>query len=643
MSSRVTAVAASVSTLTLVALTACAPASARSPNEGDSTAIPVIARDIAPSTRAWSTTASGIVQANTTVDVTFQVPGKVVMVGPDEGQTVRAGQIIAALDPTDYRLTVEQVGSAGRPHRPRSRPQSPYARRRQHRRGRHGPPRDRCTSERRGRRPRGRSSPTRASRRRFPASSRVAPSKSAPWRHLDNPSSPSWLSIRSAFVSAFPKATSGTSRSARRHRFAFLRWTRASLAASRSLASLPIRRLGATPSRSRCPTRRTSLRAGMVAEATISTSQTSRRLWSQQRPYCMMEASTPHDRVYARSSRSRVHARRVTTGVSPWRLARDHDGPGAVIACRRRTTPSPRRRARETARRHRDCPTPHVEASSHEPGSLRTPESRRRPRPHRLRRPARRRALLTMPRREDPKITIRTGLVLARYPGATASQVEEQVTRKIEERLFRHEEVRKLKTFSTSRDGVVVVNVELEEWVKDPDRFWAMLRHDMNELQAIDLPPTVQGPIVNSNFGDVVAMLLAVRGPHYGPRELRSISIASTTRFARSPKFSKINRLGEQREELRVSTTNARLAGFGITPLQVATAIRSGPPCPTPELSTSARRPVPIDARSLLGSEAELSRLLVGSSRGRPPRARRRLRHRRASLCGSIVRRPRRR
>jgi RND family efflux transporter MFP subunit len=111
MSSRVTVVAASLGTLTLAALTACAPASARSPNEGDSTAIPVIARDVAPSTRAWSTTASGIVQAKTTVDVTFQVPGKVVMVGPDEGETVHAGQVIAAVDPTDYRLTVEQMAA----------------------------------------------------------------------------------------------------------------------------------------------------------------------------------------------------------------------------------------------------------------------------------------------------------------------------------------------------------------------------------------------------------------------------------------------------------------------------------------------------------------------------------------------------
>jgi multidrug efflux pump subunit AcrB/outer membrane protein TolC len=231
-------------------------------------------------------------------------------------------------------------------------------------------------------------------------------------------------------------------------------------------------------------------------------------------------------------------------------------------------------------------------------------------------------ALFTMPRREDPKITIRTGLVLARYPGASAQQVEEQVTRKIEERLFRHQEVRKLKTFSTSRDGVAVVNVELEEWVKDPDRFWAMLRHDMNELHATALPQAVQGPIVNSNFGDVVAMLLAVRGPHYGPRELRDYLDQIDDAIRTIPEVSRINRIGEQREELRVSTTNARLAGFGITPLQVAGAIRSRTAlvdAGTIDAGDAGR--VPIAANNLLSSEDALSRLLVGASRdGRPVR-----------------------
>jgi multidrug efflux pump subunit AcrB/outer membrane protein TolC len=229
-------------------------------------------------------------------------------------------------------------------------------------------------------------------------------------------------------------------------------------------------------------------------------------------------------------------------------------------------------------------------------------------------------ALVTMPRREDPRITIRTGLVLARYPGASAEQVEEQVTRKIEQRLFTHQEVRKLKTFSTSRDGVVVVNVELEEWVKDPDRLWAMLRHDLNELRATELPPTVQGPIVNSDFGDVVAMLLAVRGPHYGPRELREYLDRIDDAIRTIPEVSKINRVGEQREELRVSTTNARLAGFGMTPLQVASAIRSrNAVVDAGTIDAGGASRVPIVANSLLPSEDALSRLLVGTSHdGRP-------------------------
>jgi multidrug efflux pump subunit AcrB/outer membrane protein TolC len=233
------------------------------------------------------------------------------------------------------------------------------------------------------------------------------------------------------------------------------------------------------------------------------------------------------------------------------------------------------------------------------------------------------RALGTMPRREDPKITIRTGLVLARYPGATAQQVEEQVTRRIEERLFRHAEVRKGKTFSTSRDGAVVVNVELEESVKDPDRFWAMLRHDLNELKAIELPPTVQGPIVNANFGDVVAVLLAVRGTgagQYTPAELRDYLDRIEDRIRTIREVSRINRHGEQREELRVTTSNARLAGFGITPMQVAGAIRGRNAVQDAgAVDAGAGALVPIRTTGLLTTPDALSRLLVATSRdGRP-------------------------
>jgi len=97
--------------LSVLATSACVRTAESATNAADTTAVPVVAHPVALSTRAWSTTASGIVQANTTVDVAFEVPGKVVTVGPDEGQSVRAGQPIASLDPTEYRFSVEQASA----------------------------------------------------------------------------------------------------------------------------------------------------------------------------------------------------------------------------------------------------------------------------------------------------------------------------------------------------------------------------------------------------------------------------------------------------------------------------------------------------------------------------------------------------
>jgi multidrug efflux pump subunit AcrB/outer membrane protein TolC len=183
-------------------------------------------------------------------------------------------------------------------------------------------------------------------------------------------------------------------------------------------------------------------------------------------------------------------------------------------------------------------------------------------------------SLATMPRREDPKITIRTGLVSAQYPGATAEQVEKQVTTKIEERLFRYAEVRKDRTFSTSRPNVVIINVELEDWVTDPDTFWSKLRHDMNRLRATDLPQTVRGPVVDSDFGDTVAALIAVRGSRYGYRELRDYAQRIEEALRTLRPVAKIRRVGEQPEEIRITSSLERLSQYSLNPVKVAGALQ---------------------------------------------------------------------
>src|SRR6266853_6317146 len=92
-------------------------------------------------------------------------------------------------------------------------------------------------------------------------------------------------------------------------------------------------------------------------------------------------------------------------------------------------------------------------------------------------------AILHMPRMEDPSVTIRTGIVAAFYPGATSDQVESQLAKKIEDRLFKFAEVRKEKTYSTSRPGLLFVNVELRDSVNEDDDCWAILRHDLNDAR----------------------------------------------------------------------------------------------------------------------------------------------------------------
>ena len=224
-------------------------------------------------------------------------------------------------------------------------------------------------------------------------------------------------------------------------------------------------------------------------------------------------------------------------------------------------------------------------------------------------------ALLTMPRREDPKITIRAGLVVAVYPGATAEQVEKQVTKKIEERLFRFEEVLKAKTYSTSRTNLAVVHVELEGWVKDTDKFWSKLRHDLNELRVRELPQGVRGPTVNSDFGDTVALLLAIHGGRYDYRALKQHAerIEDELRTVRA--VSKIKRYGEQKEQILLTSSLERMAQYGVDPLRIIGALQSRNIIAYAGEFDAGTAAVPMTASGLFQTEEQIRRVMVDVSR----------------------------
>jgi multidrug efflux pump subunit AcrB/outer membrane protein TolC len=228
-------------------------------------------------------------------------------------------------------------------------------------------------------------------------------------------------------------------------------------------------------------------------------------------------------------------------------------------------------------------------------------------------------AFLTMPRTEDPSITIRTGLVIAEYPGATSAQVEQQVTHAIEDRLFTFPEVRKEKTYSTSRPGLSFINVELQDSVTNADVFWSKLREAMLVLSQTTLPSGVRGPIVNSDFGDTVALLIAVHGKPYDYRSLRDYVDRIQDELRTIGDVGRLLTYGEQNEQIRITSSLERLSQYLTDPTRIAQALQQrNIILPSGKLDTKSAA-IPFRTTGLFTTEEEVRNVLVDiSSTGQP-------------------------
>ena len=77
---------------------------------------------------------------------------------------------------------------------------------------------------------------------------------------------------------------------------------------------------------------------------------------------------------------------------------------------------------------------------------------------------------------EFPEFTVRQGVVIAVYPGVTVKEMEDRVTKPLEDYIFTYGDVKKSKTTSMTRDGMVIVQVALEDYVYDKDGFWSRFK-----------------------------------------------------------------------------------------------------------------------------------------------------------------------
>ena len=174
--------------------------------------------------------------------------------------------------------------------------------------------------------------------------------------------------------------------------------------------------------------------------------------------------------------------------------------------------------------------------------------------------------LKNMPRREFPEFTIRQGIVVALYPGHTSKEVEEQLTTKVENYLFGYEEVKKAKTYSHSKEGMMIIYVELNDNVKNADKFWSKLRLGLDEFKVQQLPKDVLALIGSNDFGDTSALLITMSSKKKNYRELEVILKDLESEVRKLNSVSKIKRFGVQKENIYIYIKPEKINKFNIKP-----------------------------------------------------------------------------
>ena len=220
--------------------------------------------------------------------------------------------------------------------------------------------------------------------------------------------------------------------------------------------------------------------------------------------------------------------------------------------------------------------------------------------------------MYVMPKDEFPPVTIRDGVVVAVYPGASSEEVEQQVARPLERYLFTFGEVYREKTTTQSQNGLCIVMVRLNDDVNNKDEVWSKIKHGLNAFKR-ELPTGVAGLIVNDDFGNTSALLIAIDSEHRSYRELKEYGDNLSDRLRRIPSVANVKLFGEQKEQISLYIDRQRLQAYGIGQQVLFTKLQAqGITTLSGSLSDDDQQ-IPIHIESTENSEEEIANQIIFS------------------------------
>ena len=214
---------------------------------------------------------------------------------------------------------------------------------------------------------------------------------------------------------------------------------------------------------------------------------------------------------------------------------------------------------------------------------------------------------------EFPTFEIKEGLVVGVYPGASASEVESQLTRPLEDLLFSFAEVDR-SSYSYSQDGICYIYVELNSPASKKDEVWSKIRHSLNQQKRL-LPPGVLAVAVLDDFSSVSSALITVESTDKSYAELQEYADDLCDRLHEIPDLAKATVYGGQSEEIAVHLDLERLSAYGISPSMLMLDYQTSGMMSSSGKFETLYASSPIHVASLVDSEKEVAEKIVYADR----------------------------
>ena len=181
---------------------------------------------------------------------------------------------------------------------------------------------------------------------------------------------------------------------------------------------------------------------------------------------------------------------------------------------------------------------------------------------------------LRLGRNEDPTFTIKTMVVQTQWPGATLNDTLLQVTERVERKLQETPHLDYLKSFTRAGQSTVFVYLKGSTGPKEVSDTWYQVRKKVKDIE-LTLPQGVIGPVADDEFGDTYGIVYGFTADGFTNRQLRDYVEDIRSRLLQVPDVSKVNLIGAQPERIYIQFSPAKLAGYGLTPVQLAAALHA--------------------------------------------------------------------